>query len=206
MYSLMHIVSSASVKRKYLFQASRPKKIDLDSRTKTELPPYYERGVWAGGVSYVGADVSKLPSVILSKSKLDEAKVLLAGLLVSQENYDQAEELYQVFMLYNFERMMPDVFCESERAWYENIRKLYLYLISSFCISFDRFFFYTLMTQDVLSRDPLHTRGLAGYGILLANLREYHFADQAMNCACIAILYVYLYIYMAHLMFLCRTL
>jgi hypothetical protein len=105
MYSLMHIVSSASVKRKYLFQAPRPKKIDLDGRTKTELPPYYERGVWAGGVSYMEAD-GKLPSVILSNSKLDEAKVLLAGLLVSQENYDQAEELYQVFMLYNFERMM----------------------------------------------------------------------------------------------------
>jgi hypothetical protein len=115
MYSLMHIVSSASVKRKYLFQASRPTKIYLDSRTETELPPYYERGVWAGGVSYVGAD-GKLPSVILSKSKLAEAKVLLAGLLVSQEKYDHAEELYQVFMLYNFEQMMPNVFCERERV------------------------------------------------------------------------------------------
>ena len=139
MYSLMHIVSSTSVERKYLFQAPRPPKKDLDSRTKSELPPYYERGVWAGGVSYVGAD-GKLPSVILSKSKLDEAKVLLAGLLVSQEKYDQAEELYQVFMLYNFERMMPDVFCQSERAWYENISKLYLCLISGCCISFDCFF------------------------------------------------------------------
>jgi hypothetical protein len=72
----------------------------------------------------------------LSESKLDEAKVLLAALLVSQENYDQAEELYQVFMLYNFERMMPDVFCESERAWHENIRKLQTLLLSHFCLMY----------------------------------------------------------------------